>query len=112
MSLILNTRVFTLTSNGSHLLSTVTFGGLRHWISASTFALRKGGRFTGGVSATKEVDTVLPSGDTERRSDSIAVQFIGHSATDIADFRLLMSDLNAFVQSADFAAYLVGKTQF
>jgi hypothetical protein len=112
MSLTLNTRVYDYLKNGIHQLNTVVFGGLRRWMNFSPFALRKGQKYTGGISISVEDDIVLPSGDVERRSDSIAVQFIGHSASDVADFRSLMSDLNSFVQSADFATYLVGKTTF
>lgn len=107
MSLTLGTNTYDHVSGGKHLLSTVTFGNPEQSVKISPFTKRKNG-YTGGLTLHVQAD-VTENGDTVRIEDSVAVQFIGSSRSDIARFRTAFTELNAFVQSAEFPAMLTGK---
>lgn len=112
MAITLNTQVFDHIKNGVYQLAATVFGGVRRLFRLSPFAKRKGKVYTGSVSASQESDITLPNSDVERRTDSVSLNIIAHDQSDIAVLRGLVADVNAFVQSADFAAYMTGRVEF
>jgi hypothetical protein len=112
MPITLNSQTYSHIRNGTHLIDGLSFGDPQRAVGLSAFTRRKGEKYTGGITLTSQSDVVLPSGDTERRADVASLQVIGHSASDIADIRSLVADINAFVQSALFAEYMNGKTEY
>jgi hypothetical protein len=110
MSIVLGSNTYNHISGGKHLLSTVTFGDPEQAIKLAPFTKRRNA-FTGGAAVHIQADTVVGA-DTIRVDDTVAVQFIGSKNSDIARFRLAMTELHTFVQSPAFAELLSGRSTF
>jgi methylmalonyl-CoA mutase N-terminal domain/subunit len=113
MSITLNGNTFTSLGNNRHLLDgTAPFAPETSITLNPPTKNRRASYVSGGITTSQERELTGSNGDTSVVADQLLVQFRLEKDVTVADIQDRFAELNAFVQSSNFSAYLRGQSEF